>query len=227
MTSMTTSTTFWRRKARYKLLALACASSLAGCSGLSQTDMESSYRALDNMWSGGRPVARAEVDRIREPAIGLQIGLNAEVVLTLASESSGTRYWTSPLHLSLSTHDGRVTGTGGLSDNVTISEMPSAAAEEAAAPVRMIEADFPELGLYSVRIVCERRPAGEETIVILDKPLRTLKAEEDCSSQSAKLEWSFRNLYWTDPQSGLVWRSVQYVNPRLAPLKIEILRPPA
>ena len=38
--------------------------------------------------------------------------------------------------------------------------------------------------------------------------------------------WSFENLFWVDPQTGFVWRSVQHIAPGVAPIEIDVLRPP-
>ncbi|MDE2184890.1 MAG: YjbF family lipoprotein [Alphaproteobacteria bacterium] len=79
--------------------------------------------------------------------------------------------------------------------------------------------------LFSVLITCEDRDAGPETISILGKDIHTRRIDESCRSDDS-LDWSFRNVFWVDPETGLVWRSIQHVNPKLDAVEIDVLRPP-
>ena len=71
---------------------------------------------------------------------------------------------------------------------------------------------------------CTLLPRGLETIVILGRGITTQKVDEICRSDA--LGWSFTDSYWIDPQSALVWRSIQHVGPKGEKIEIETLRPP-
>ena len=36
---------------------------------------------------------------------------------------------------------------------------------------------------------------------------------------------TFANTYWADPATGFVWKSEQWVGPRLEPMTVEVVRP--
>ena len=56
------------------------------------------------------------------------------------------------------------------------------------------------------------------------KEFATRKVDESCRSDA--LDWTFTDSYWIDPQSTLVWRSIQHVGPKGEKIEIETLRPP-
>jgi hypothetical protein len=86
------------------------------------------------------------------------------------------------------------------------------------------EADFGDLHAYSILIRCRAVSRGAGSINNFGTAVATTQVDEECRSD--QLDWTFTNSYWIAPQSGLIWRSVQYVSPKLDPLTVRVLRPP-
>jgi hypothetical protein len=122
--------------------------------------------------------------------------------------------------------DGRIVRTAGFAHNLEGYARGRDSLGEGGVRSLRWQADFPDLKLYSVSIACRDRPAGDETIIILGKDIHTRRIDESCSTEGSGLDWSFKNRYWLDPSSGLVWRSIQHVHPRLDAIETETLRPP-
>ena len=200
---------------------------LGACNGLTRDDLSSLYEAAEGMWSKGSDVTLEEAAAVPYASIGLRFGGGSETMLVLASDSNGQLLWTSSLRIAITTRDGRIVETAGFRYNlrgfVSLTDKPD---ENGERTIRW-QGDFPELGLYSVVVTCRSRVAGEDKIVVLGKSIDTRRIEESCNTDSRQLNWSYRNIYWTDPEDGLVWRSIQHVNPELDAIEIETLRPPA
>jgi hypothetical protein len=218
------------KSARHKLIraatAFAAAGLLGACNGLSREDLNSIYELGKGMVSRGRSVTLQEAAAVPYATIGVRMGGSSETMLVLASDSNGLLLWTSSLHIAITTRNGRIVETTGLRYNIRMQETQSGAPGEDGGRTIRRQADLPELGLYSVAITCRSRSLGEETITILGKDIRTQRTEEKCEADTPRFNWSFRNVYWTDPEDGFVWRSIQHVNPELDAVEIEVLRPP-
>jgi hypothetical protein len=158
--------------------------------------------------------------------MGIRLGGGPETMLILAGDTGGPRLWTSAVGIAIATRDGRIVRTAGFAHNLGGFAPGRDSLGEGGVRSLSLQADFPDLKLYSVSVVCRDRPAGDETIVILGKDIRTRRIDESCSTEGSGLDWSFKNTYWLDPSSGLVWRSIQHVHPRLDAIETETLRPP-
>lgn len=66
---------------------------------------------------------------------------------------------------------------------------------------------------------------GRGDIEILGNRIATQIWQEH--GEASEFAWSFVNTYWTDPESGFVWKSVQATTPALPPLEITVYRRPA
>jgi hypothetical protein len=84
--------------------------------------------------------------------------------------------------------------------------------------------DFPDLSRLAVQTISTFAVSGTETIAILGQQLGTLLVQEDCDCE--EFDWQFQNKYWVDRETAFVWRSQQVVHPKLAPLQIDVFRPP-
>jgi hypothetical protein len=158
--------------------------------------------------------------------MGVRLGNSREAMIILADDSGGQRLWTSGAGIAITTKDGRIVRTAGFAHN--LGGYGPGAYTVGKDGVRALhwQADFPDIKLYSVSIVCRERPAMNDSIVILGKNIRTRRIDESCSAEGGTLDWSFDNTYWLDPSTGLVWRSIQHVHPQLDSIETEILRPP-
>jgi hypothetical protein len=214
-------------KLSHLMTALAAGAFAAGCSTVGGGDIASIYQLAKTSWSGDQKVSLEEAASVPYASMGLRVGHSNQVMIILASDQNGEQLWTSSARIAITTLNGRIIRTAGLGHNLAGYQeqhtVPSEADHEA---VRWL-ADFPELDLYSVSISCERQNRGEETIMILGQAIRTRRIDESCAVTNHGLDWSFHNTYWTDPASGLVWRSIQHVNPKLDVIETEMLRPPA
>ena len=133
-------------------------------------------------------------------------------------------------HVVIVTRDRRIVRTVGLAQDVSAVSpqkgqqlfSPAAASGGIMRGVRL--EDFPSVGVYGAAVTCTASPRGLETIAILGRGITTRKVDEACHSDM--LDWSFTDSYWIDPESALVWRSIQHVSPKGGAIEVETLRPP-
>lgn len=216
------------RSVRCAMPLLAAVFALGGCSVIGHGDVGSLYAVAKNYWSGGRQkVTLAEAASVPYASMGVSVGGSPQTMIVLAGDTGGQRLWTSGAGIAITTKDGRIVSTAGFEHNLGGREFRGDTGGKGGARMTRWQADFPDLGFYSVPIICENRDAGEETIAILGKDIRTRRIDESCASQDDRLDWSFKNTYWLDPDNSFVWRSIQHVHPKLGAIETEILRPPA
>jgi hypothetical protein len=211
---------------------LAAAWLLGGCN-IVGGDAKSFLVLANNAWTGkwtnnpNHKVTLQQAAAVPYASMGISLGDSGQSMIILASDTGGERLWTSKARIAITTaSDGRIVRTAGLEHDLGGYEpRGDTMGADGVRTVRW-EADFPELNLHSILISCQDRVAGNETIYILGKPIHTQRIDESCASTDSRLDWSFENRYWVDIGNGLVWRSIQHVNPKLDAIETEILRPP-
>lgn len=209
------------------LLAGGCSSAGSGNTNYSQF-----YQILKQGVAasfGKVRITRDQAAAIPYASMGYSLDGGNQAILVLATDSNGEQLWTSPTHVVIVTRDGRIVRTVGLPHDLSglttaggPPPAPAAAVRGTFASTR--QEDFPEVGLYGVNLSCRSRLVGRQKIEILGQAIATNRVEEACASR--KPEWSFVDTFWTDPDSGLVWRSRQHIHPKAGMIEIEIFRPP-
>jgi len=202
---------------------------LGGCTApaLGGGDAGAIYVAVKNLWTGNdKKVTLEEAAAVPYASMGIRVGNSTETMIILAGDTGGQHLWTSGAGIAITTKDGRIVRTAGFAHNLGGHELGSDSLGADGVRSLRWRADFPDLKLYSISIVCRDRPAVDETIVILGKDIHTRRVDESCASEGGTLDWSFDNTYWLDPENGLAWRSIQHVHPQLDAIETEILRPP-
>ena len=59
------------------------------------------------------------------------------------------------------------------------------------------------------------------TLEIVEKRHDTVRIVETCASPRRR----FQNTYWVAPEDGRIWKSIQWLGPRLNPVTIEVINP--
>lgn len=212
-------------------LALAAVLLLGGCA---QQGAYHDYgvlvrQAFSNLFHRQR-VTRAQAAAIPYASLGYSVGDGDERLLVLATDENGKQMWTSAEHVVLTLRAGRVVQTVGLPHDLAGvaagqgQDLPPLAMALKAPYTSVRLMDFPDLSAYGVRVTCTTVSAGPQSVTVLGTAISTIRVDERC--RSAKLDWSFTNSYWLDPQTGMPWQSRQAIHPRLDSLQIEIFRPP-
>jgi hypothetical protein len=213
--------------------AWACALLLTGCSSSGNSNYSEYWAALKQGLHGtfgdAPAVTKAQAAAIPYASMGYRVDGGAERLIVLATDNDGQQLWTSADHIVLLTRGGRIVRTVGLPHDLVAlaagKDGDSSPAQALRAPFASSRLeDFPDLNLYSLPITCHAAMQGRATITILDNRLDTIRVDESCVSE--KLNWSFVDSFWVDPDSGLVWRSRQHIHPKGETLVTEILRPP-
>lgn len=214
----------WRRFGAGTLAAIGL--SLAGCSSDQSNDYGQVFSIFTHIFGGADDrVTYQQAAGIPFSTIGVRVGDSTEGILILGSSNGDRMLWTAASHIVLVTANGRVVRTAGLEYN--LSEMrlvrgsvsgPFPSAETA------WEADLPEQHLYSVPVTCKAYSGGADTYNNFNSAVPVIRIVDQCRSD--QIDWSFTNTYWIAPQTGLMWHSIQHINPKLDPLELRILRPP-
>jgi len=190
--------------------------------------LNSLYTFLTRNWAeSGSDVTLQQAASVPYATIGVRLGSGPQNMMILTGEpNSGQMLWTAA-GAAITTVDGRIVRTAGLPHNLGGLVIRNKSAGGGAPQEIDEEVDLPDLGLYGIPIECRDVRAGDETIRILGQDIHTYRIDETCASRTKALDWSFHNIYWRDPNGGLVWRSLQHISPNLDVIEIETLRPPA
>jgi Group 4 capsule polysaccharide lipoprotein gfcB, YjbF len=207
---------------------------LSGCDSTGTSDYSLYYQAVRQSvaasFGGSSHITREQAAAVPYASIGYRLNDGPEQLLVLATDSGEEQLWTSGAHVVIVTRGGRVVRTVGLPQDVAgmtpergqqLFE-PAAAMKGSLTNIRL--EDIPSIPAYGAAIKCVAQPQGIETIVLLGHGVTTRKIDETCRSDA--LGWSFTDSYWVDPDSTLVWRSIQHIDPKGEKLEIETLRPP-
>ncbi len=219
----------YRPLAVYRKALLPCvwllASTLGGCRSGGNTDLRSEAAIIRLSIAPPQQVTIKQAAAIPYATIGIRLGNGPQAIATLATDDGGQRLWASGQKVMIvTTRSGQIQRTVGLQNNLTWL-MPSGSTEANPAAKRSVwSADFADLGVYAAPIQCDEIAAAHVQISILGNRIATRRTNVRCVAP--QLNWSFQNAYWTDLQTGLVWRSIQHIHPKLDPIEIETLRPP-
>jgi len=206
---------------------------LAGCSSSGNSDYSQFYQALrqsvTTRFGDGR-VTKDQAAAIPYASMGYQVNGASEQLVVLATDANGEQLWTSKARIVIVTRDGRITRTVGLPHDK--SGMVPKTGEQLAAVAAALKSDviytrledFPDIAAYGIMLTCKLSRRGAETIVILGRGIATIRVDETCRSTDQK--WSFTDRFWLDPDTAMVWRSLQHLDPKGTIIETEILRPP-
>lgn len=212
-----------------KRSALAAAVILGSCSSTG-SDYQQYYQVLRQSFSWhDSGVTLQQAASIPYATMGWRLNDGRQNIIILATDGN-YQIWTSAQHIVLQTERGLVTRTVGLPHDVAaLAPRQEQALKVPAMALRGPyldgrQADFPDVGAYGVAVTCRGQKKGMQTVKILGKAIATARVEETCDSTN--LHWSFTNIYWVDPDSGMVWKSLQHIHPDGDVLETEIFRPP-
>jgi group 4 capsule polysaccharide lipoprotein GfcB/YjbF len=210
------------------LLAAACSSSNSGNNSYAQF-FQLMRQSLSASFGNAR-ITREQAAAVPYASLGYVVDGGNQNLLVLATDSGGDLLWTSAAHIVIVTRDGRIVRTVGLGHDlsgVTSRDEkglpPPAAAVRASFTTTRME-DFPEQGIYGVRLSCQAKLAGRQSVKILGQIIATLRVDEACSSRNP--DWSFTDSFWVDKDNRFVWRARQHVHPQGTLIETEIFRPP-
>lgn len=160
-----------------------------------------------------------------------KIGRGARSLVVLGRVDEKNLHWISADRTVLVTRGGRLVQTAGLPSNLRRTRLVDAdplttlpGDDQATASFqRLVDLTPPDH--YGISIDASVTALGPERIEIAELAFDTAVYREDCAAR--EIDWEFTNLYWIDPDIGLVWKSIQHIHPGLPPVELELLKPPA
>jgi hypothetical protein len=208
------------------LIPALAVSSLVACN--TNTDSGRYANLVTQVFSRTK-VARDQAAAVPFASIGIKLGSGNEALMVLGANQFGRQEWYSGTQM-IATREGRIVQTAGLPFDLSRLDVRGPVggidlqigAPKAGTQYALI-LDFQDLKLFGAIAECRTRDAGEAFIDILGTRLRTRHLIESCQMQL--IDWSFENEYWVDPDTAFIWRSSQYVHPKLSRLTFEVLRP--
>jgi len=77
------------------------------------------------------------------------------------------------------------------------------------------------LGPYVISLSCVFEPVGPETIEIVEIDYTLIRVDEICTNARRQIT----NAYWVDIRTGIVWKSEQWLGPKIGQISVEVIRP--
>jgi hypothetical protein len=161
----------------------------------------------------------------------VKFGKSPRSLLVLGRYDGAELHWVSADRGLVATRHGRLVRTVGFPSDLKLTRdlTPDPVAsglhrlDSEARHVRLV--DIQPGDRFQVPVHSTLHVVGQEEIEILDLRFSTVRVTE--SNTAGALDWRFRNEFWADTETGLVWRSIQHFAPALPPLEIEVLKPAA
>jgi hypothetical protein len=176
------------------------------------------------------PLTREDIERADIAAIWARLeGDPAPTLMYAASLNGGYLTYTSQFRQSLTLRGQRVTATRGLGwdllsmrsgpDDPLVRPRPPSQWPAQVQRIYEFPANSPQAKLETY--VCSFEPGAPGEQVILQRRYVGVEIIETCDGPSGP----FENHYFADSSTGFVWRSLQWIGPRMQQVDIQILEP--
>jgi hypothetical protein len=219
-------------------LALISLAALAACgSGGRDPIVQAALEEVGGFWgredrapeAPPRVVTRADIERADVAAIQARLASDPSPTLMYAAASNGGYVtYSSALQQQITLRGARITGTRGLGTDLLSAwtETPDPLASQtppASWPARVrrlyeLPAEGPKGEV--VAFDCYFEPAEPAEMTILQVRYQGVQIPEICAGPSGR----FENLHFVD-SSGAVWRSLQWVGPKMPLIDMQVLEP--
>lgn len=174
-------------------------------------------------------ITRAQLEEIPYATIAVSKAGGARVLLFPVADNGGYLNYRDPAGDAVVLRGGAVSRTQSLGDDLRgvrhdpddpvahrkpLSAWPGRVQREYQYAVR-------DLGRYSIALDCVFTPVARETIEIIERRYEVVRVDETCTNARRQIA----NTHWVAPESGFIWKSEQWLGPRLGHVTVEIVRP--
>lgn len=176
-----------------------------------------------------REFTRAELNKIPYATISIARAGQPPGYVVAVADNGGYVVYEDPARRSVTMHGGLVTGTGGFQYDLkaVASQLDDPVVVPTPVPAwpGSIERSY-RFALrgrddYQVAVGCAYERGPREFIEVLELRFEVIRVVETCSNARR----TFVNTYWADADNGFIWKSEQWIGPRVEPVTIEIIRP--
>ncbi len=180
------------------------------------------------------PFTREYITKLPYASISAKIGKGPKSLLVLWRVENNEQFWLAADGVVLGIKKGRILKTAGLPetiiDTISIDTDPILLGLHKKENHLVFERNIDFKGKNStypktIKIVSNFSYEGSQIVKIYDINFETILIRESCMAK--KLNWKFENFFWVDPNTGMVWKSIQHVSRGFAPVIIEVLKPAA
>jgi hypothetical protein len=215
------------------IIILTLATSLAGC-GNSAMSSAAGYFREGILGGPDLAMSRADVLNIPYASIAVRLGRGPQAFVVLASQTNHIQHWVAADNHLIETQNGRITRTIGFDQDLThtsfLNPDPLQAHLDPTKTYtldRIIDltdhtpptGDSPADGLLvHATLTCQ----GPQTLTIIGVKTNTFLWAEKFTAPDIK--WSQTNKYWQDQQTKTIWKSQQYIDPKLPKIETITLR---
>ncbi len=190
---------------------------------------QTAYESILNYFIQGEDeFSRNQIDSIpyASSLISFDNGKRSLVILEYIREDKLS--WVSQDKKVFFTKEGRVISSIGLPNNLYSIDMPKISFSELkdnkiTEYIAYYSFRNPVLNNLPVRVTSLNK--GMKKIVILNKEMELVLIQEEIYSE--RINWNVTNKFWIDPIDSFVWKSEQFLSPKLPLLKMEITKKPA
>lgn len=204
---------------------------LNGCSSLNFLS-GSNYTALKllqaQFFDSGTGINRELIDSIPYASSIISFGNQTESLIILESKQGNKNQWVSADNVRFLEKNGRIHRTIGLPGDLHSIDRPKLEFEDLVEKENFVYSAYysfrnPELNNLKVEI--SSKVIGVDTQEILGKKMTLILLEE--SMYSPLINWKAKNRFWIDPINFFVWKSRQYISPKLPYIDFEVTKKPA
>lgn len=223
------------------ILLTACAVLLTACSSGGGTVLERlvplmAQQVLGDAVTAEQAVAaapieitRAQIEEIPSALIALRVGEMPRALVAPIVDNSGYLVYQDPARRGIVMRGGLITATHGFGYNLDSVKhglddpvvVPTPVAEWPVEVSRSYAYTIRGQQRYDIAVVCHFERGVRELIEIVELRFEVVRVIETCVNPRR----TFVNTHWVAPDSGFIWKSQQWVSPRLSPFTVEIVRP--
>ena len=189
------------------------------------------YEAIKNAIQGYENdfITQDLIDDIPYASSIVRIGSGPFGLMILESIRDNEATWITADKIYFVIKNGKIIETKGLSNNLSNLLLPTLIEEKNLNNIDVKNTfvyyySYDEPELYNLEVKANYANKGYRTVKILEKEMNLTLVQENLASDV--IGWYVTNSYWID-KNGYVWKSQQYISPKLPSISYEITKKPS